>query len=145
MNWGRIDPGELPEALLALGVRFHGHLGPFLVAGLRMGSLALRLLKHPGYHGIRATVETGSDPPLSCLADGIQVASGCTVGKGNLKVVDQGRPRVRFRTGDRELVVELRGEPLSRFLGAADPEGEARWALFAPEEELFRWELRPSS
>jgi len=145
VNWGRIDPGELPEALLALGVRFHGHLGPFLVAGLRMGSLALRLLKHSGYRGIEAVVETGSDPPLSCLVDGIQVASGCTVGKGNLKVVDRGRPRVIFRTGPRELVVELREGVLSRFLRAADPEREARWALFALEEELFRWELSPSS
>ena len=35
MRWHRIPQDEEPEALLSLGIRLHGHLGPFMVAGLR--------------------------------------------------------------------------------------------------------------
>jgi formylmethanofuran dehydrogenase subunit E len=49
---------------------------------------------------LRADVFTGSDPPLSCLADGIQVGSGCTLGKNNIAVREGGRPEVLFTARD---------------------------------------------
>jgi len=81
-----IDPAAVQlEELLERGTEFHGHLGPFLVCGLRMGLLALRELDSWGHFDLQAVVETGTTPPLSCLIDGIQVATGCTLGKGNTK------------------------------------------------------------
>ena len=86
------------DALVARGAQLHGHCGPFLVLGIRMGLHALSLLHHPGYFGIRAESEAGTRPSLSCLNDGVQIGSGCTLGKGNLVVVGSDRPSVRFTT-----------------------------------------------
>jgi formylmethanofuran dehydrogenase subunit E len=33
-----------------------------------------------------AIVFTGTTPPLSCIIDGIQIGSGCTLGKGNINI-----------------------------------------------------------
>ena len=145
MRWRRIPPDEDLDELLSLVVRLHGHLGPFMVAGLRMGSTALRLLGHPGYRGIVAEVETGTVPPISCLIAGIQVATGCTPGKGNLVIRDGGRPRATFRANGKVLRIELRSPLVERFRAATDPEGLARRILRLPEEELFAWGLSPSS
>lgn len=145
MRWRRIPLDEDPEEILSLGVRLHGHLGPFLVAGLRMGSLVLRLLGHPGYRGIVAEVETGFTPPISCLIDGIQIATGCTPGKGNLVIRDGGRPRAVFRADGKSLRIALRPSRVDEFRTAADPEGLARRVLRLPDSELFEWELSPSS
>jgi len=50
-----------------------------------------------------ATVFTGTEPPVSCLIDGVQFSSCCTLGKGNLAVKEGGRPVVRFYDGIRSL------------------------------------------
>jgi len=145
MRWHRIPQDEEPEALLSLGIRLHGHLGPFMVAGLRMGRLALRLLGHPGYHGIQAVVETGTTPPISCMIDGIQMATGCTTGKGNLVVRDGGEPRATFVAGGKTLRVQLKPQLVEEFRTTEEPEELARRVLHLPKEELFTWELSPLS
>lgn len=141
MSFLTIDPKTDPRELFSLGVRFHGHPGPFLALGIRMGLLALRLLGSPGYRGITAEVETGTEPPLSCLVDGVQVATGCTAGKGNLLIKPHGRAAATFAAGQRRLRVEVRPEWLRRIEeeGAADHLAQA--VLEAPEEELFLWTL----
>jgi len=49
-----IDPAAVRlEELVERGIRFHGHLGPFLVLGLRMGLLALRELSSSGHLDLR--------------------------------------------------------------------------------------------
>jgi formylmethanofuran dehydrogenase subunit E len=139
-----IDPGtaDLRE-VIERGTLLHGHLGPFLVAGIRMGLLAVTLLESPGYFGLRAESEAGSTTPLSCLNDGIQIGSGCTTGKGNLAVIDGGRPRVRFATDDRSVTIELREEIVRSFRGA-DVIESARELETLPIEELLTWTI-PSS
>jgi len=94
------------SSLLRSAIRFHGHLGPYLVLGLRMGLVANRILQPRGPHGLSATVWTKRSPPESCMLDGIQVSSGCTLGKGNLRVKNASRMRARFRKGNRSLLVE---------------------------------------
>jgi len=141
----RIEPGESGlDDLIGLGVRLHGHSGPFLIAGIRAGLLGLKLLDHPGYFGIRAESETGGEPPVSCFSDGIQIGSGCTIGKGNLRVIDSGIPRVRFTTDDgRRVSIELRGEVL-RMFREGEIEAESERARSLPLTELFAW-TGPSS
>ncbi len=143
MHWRRIPPDEGLEALLFFGVRLHGHLGPFMVVGLKMGALALRLLDHPGYQGIEAEVETGTTPPVSCLVDGIQISTGCTAGKGNLRIRDGGIPRATFRVRGRSLRITLKDGWTREFHNATEPEELARRVLYLPEEELFEWEISP--
>lgn len=135
-----IDPDNADlRALVERGTLLHGHLGPYLVAGIRMGLLALRQLNNPGYFGLRAESEAGRTPPLSCLNDGVQIGSGCTAGKGNLRVVGEERPRVRFTSENgRWITIELRPEIASSFRGP-DPIARAREIETVPEEELFEW------
>jgi formylmethanofuran dehydrogenase subunit E len=94
------------QMLLKVGVEFHGHLGPYLVLGLRMGATAVQMLKPKGLHGLAATVWTRTLPPQSCVLDGIQVSSGCTLGKRNIRVIKSKRTKARFRSADRTLIIE---------------------------------------
>jgi len=96
----------LKTGLLKSAVRFHGHLGPYLVLGLRIGLLAVRVLQPRGPHELSATVWTNRSPPESCMLDGIQVSCGCTLGKGNLHVKNASQVQARFRKGDRSLLMK---------------------------------------
>ena len=75
--------------------RFHGHLGPYVVIGYKMGEIANQMLS-PDPFSKKAIAWTGTKPPLSCIIDGIQISSGCTLGKGNIEITLDGIPRVRF-------------------------------------------------
>ena len=140
MEWLKIDPNVDPRDLWELGIRLHGHRGPFLACGIRMGLLALRLLGSSGYSGIEAVAETGSTPPVSCLVDGLQIGCGCTTGKGNLKVVEGGRPAATFSAGERKIRIALREEVARRILDGGAGEDLVDWVFSLPEEELFTWE-----
>ena len=59
------------EELLERASEFHGHGGPFMVVGLRMGLEALRRLCASGWFDIRCRVELNWRPPDSCVIDGI--------------------------------------------------------------------------
>lgn len=74
---------------------FHGHLGPYVVIGYRMGKIANQKLGNNPF-GKKATVYTGTTPPISCIIDGIQISSGCTMGKGNIRVENQKKPTADF-------------------------------------------------
>jgi formylmethanofuran dehydrogenase subunit E len=135
-----IDPRNADlRAMIDRGTLLHGHLGPYLVGGIRMGLLALRELESSGYFGLRAESEAGRTTPLSCLNDGVQIGSGCTAGKGNLHVIGEGKPRVRFIADDgRGITIELRPEIVDSFRGS-DPIAKAGELETIPEEELFEW------
>ncbi|MBU1124752.1 MAG: formylmethanofuran dehydrogenase subunit E family protein [Candidatus Omnitrophica bacterium] len=66
-------------------VKFHGHLGPYLVLGLRAGTLALQRTGSKKYFGIKVKVQGATHKPKSCLIDGLQLATGATYGKGNIR------------------------------------------------------------
>jgi len=136
-----IDPQAIDlDGLIERGTHLHGHLGPFLIAGIRMGLLALELLGSSGYFGIQADSQTGTVTPLSCLTDGVQIGSGCTLGKGNIRVTDEHRPRVHFsdETGKR-VTIEVRPSILQGFLNG-DLNEQAAIAREKAREELFVWE-----
>lgn len=80
--------------------RFHGHLGPFLVIGVRMGEIAKKQLglKDENRVGLDAWIRAPLYPPFSCVIDGIQVATGCTVGNQKLKIEESPKEiRANFR------------------------------------------------
>ena len=132
------------DAMIARGTLLHGHLGPFLVAGIRMGLLALELLDSPGYFGIRAESDAGSITPQSCLNDGIQIGSGCTAGKGNLTIAGSSAPQARFTTDEGLSVqITLRPEIVAGFPNN-DLHAESERLKSLPAEELFTW-TNPSS
>lgn len=71
--------------LLKKAEEFHGHLGPFLVLGVRMGLFAMKELGCDGWgKELSASVHLPLKTPFTCIVDGIQVATGCTLGKMNI-------------------------------------------------------------
>ncbi|MCK4580686.1 MAG: formylmethanofuran dehydrogenase subunit E family protein [Dehalococcoidia bacterium] len=137
----RIDPKAVDlDRMIDRGIHLHGHRGPFLIAGIRMGLLALELLGNSGYFGLEAESETGTVTPLSCLTDGVQIGSGCTLGKGNIRVTDARRACVHFldKSG-RRVTIKLRPKIYEGFLnGRLEEQSEV--ARDKPREELFIWE-----
>ena len=79
--------------------QFHGHLGPYAVIGYRMGLIANEKLGKDPFCK-KAIIYTGTTPPLSCIVDGIQMSSGCTLGKGNLTVQSDHVPKALFSTDE---------------------------------------------
>ena len=90
---------------------FHGHLGPYATIGYRMGIAANRELGGNAFKKV-AIVFSGTVTPLSCMIDGIQLSSGCTLGKGNITVEDLQEPRAIFsdKEGTKSIEISLRDE-----------------------------------
>lgn len=63
---------------------FHGHLGPYLVLGLKAGEFAIKKLGCTKYFGLEVKVFGAQEKPKSCLIDGLQLSTGATFGKGNI-------------------------------------------------------------
>ncbi|RQW81393.1 MAG: formylmethanofuran dehydrogenase [Methanothrix sp.] len=83
---------------------FHGHLGPFIVLGYRMGRYAKRNLCADPFH-MTAVVYCSGTPPESCMADGIQIGSGCTLGKRNIDLIASKEIRCIFTSGEKKLTL----------------------------------------
>ena len=120
---------------------FHGHLGPFVVIGYRMGLLANEALGGSGFSK-KATVMTGTKPSISCMIDGIQLSSGCTTGKGNLVVEDRKEARAIFtdREGIMNIEISLREEIRQRIEAELTRENEEDMSIEMfrlPDDELF--------
>lgn len=124
--------GPLPEDLAALK-RFHGHLGPYVVLGMRMGHYARERFPNRIY----ATLLSGTNRPLSCLADGVQFASCCTVGKANLSIREGGKAAAMFTDGTTAFKLIVRQEILERIEGMTG-EDEDRMSLGLFQESALR-------
>ena len=76
--------------------KFHGHLGPFIVLGYRMGRFAIQYFGDNPFD-LFATVYCSGKPPESCIVDGVQLGSGCTFGKRNIELIVSNQISVVFR------------------------------------------------
>lgn len=82
-----------PKEFLEVGQKFHGHKCPAMPLGLRVGAAAMNRLgveRSPDAQLV-ALVELGNDHCATCFGDGIQVITGCTFGKGNIKKLNYGK------------------------------------------------------
>ncbi|MCD6548111.1 MAG: TraR/DksA C4-type zinc finger protein [Thermodesulfobacterium sp.] len=77
---------EVKKEFLKLLFDFHGHKCWASALGLRAGLIALRELKtqRTGTRSLYCLIEVGHAHGAVCFADGVQVATGCSIGKGNL-------------------------------------------------------------
>ena len=93
-------------------VKFHGHLGPWLVLGLLMGPYALKRIRAGKYFKLRVKVWGASEKPKSCLIDGLQLSTGATYGKGNIEKIRGARVRVLFHNleNNKKAVISLNEE-----------------------------------
>jgi len=101
------------ESAIHAAESLHGHLGPFLVIGVRMGRLALKTLGIGTSRSdeLRADVNVPLSTPFSCIIDGIQATTQCTIGNQKLKVNDSEEEIVAYferKNPNRALKIRLK-------------------------------------
>jgi len=136
------------EEILEKAVSFHGHLGPFLVLGIRMGFIGLRELRvERGNPKLRVTVMTKPSVPFSCVIDGIQAATKCTIGNRKLRLKNSPKnilAKFRILEGNKVTVTldltkqEELEKRLSKHASSQKVEKIARSIISMPERELFK-------
>ncbi len=84
-----IQPNDYFEA----GLKLHGHRCPAMPLGLRAGAAAMNKLgvERAADGQLMALIEIGEDHCATCFADGVQMITGCTFGKGNIKKLHYGK------------------------------------------------------
>lgn len=119
--------------------RFHGHLGPYLVVGYRMGVIANKVLSNNPFSK-EVIVGTGIKPPLSCIIDGIQISSGCTLGKGNISVQSEGTPKAHFTCNGKHIEIILKSsiqQDIDNNVTEDNMISYSKKLYLKPDEELF--------
>lgn len=139
------------EELLRKVAEIHGAAGPFAVAGYRMGAAALRKLElEPGRFDLLVVHESPAKVQWSCVADGLQAATGTSVGKLNLRWLETSDDRVESRIGTRDGSKQLIGKLAPAFLERfKDVPRErlleaGREVATLPEEQIFTLEPPPA-
>ena len=99
-------------ALLAEAGRYHGHLCPGQVLGVRMAILGcerLGIVQPKSSKRLIVFVETDR-----CGADAIQTVTGCTLGKRTLKLVDYGKLAATFLDTETGRAVRIAAQESAR-------------------------------
>jgi formylmethanofuran dehydrogenase subunit E len=103
-----------------------------MVIGLRMGLLALKTLDSPGWFNLHCRVRLRPSPPDSCVIDGLQSSTGCTLGKRNIEIEEGEGVASEFKSGGRVLRLTLKPEIL--YMIRSDPES-GQWREYEDEYE----------
>jgi len=127
-------------------IKFHGHLGPYLVLGILAGEEALRKLKCKKYFGLAVKVRGAAEKPKSCLIDGLQLSCGATYGKGNIKKAGGSLIKIEFRNkqNSSKIVFDLKDElqkKLEELKTHSDSERFAKKLYKSNLSELFNLRL----
>ena len=94
--------------IVVLTNEFHEHMGIYSILGAKMG-LRAREYYHLGIDELSIVTFAGSQPPCSCLNDGLQVSTGSTMGHGTIMLGEGGVfPGARFSFKDRQIELEIR-------------------------------------
>ena len=135
------------DIILKRAVEFHGHLGPFLVIGLRMGLIGLRELKsEKGTGKLRVTASLKYSVPFSCVLDGIQVTTGCTFGNQKLTLRDASGISAEFQLPSKKQVKvavnqiafnKLKKKLLSEKISNSEIQELAKLVASVPENDFF--------
>jgi len=82
-----------PHEFLSAGQLLHGHKCPAMPLGLRAGAAALDALgvERSTDGQLEAILELGDGHCAHCFADGVQMITGCTLGKGNIRKLGYGK------------------------------------------------------
>ena len=147
------------KEVLSNAFKFHGHICWASAIGVRAGLTALRELgvRRAGSSAeLHCIIEIGNNHGAQCFADGVQYATGCTFGKGNIEKAGWGKlaftlidkrkeraVRVSYRPGRHKLISQS-AFMKKRALGVLPteiPEEEAQEVVNiiwdAPEDEVL--------
>jgi formylmethanofuran dehydrogenase subunit E len=143
------ENNEQLESQVENAVKFHDHLGPFLVIGIRMGIAANKFLKSESHNqNMKAIVELPLRTPFSCILDGIQVTTHCTLGNQRLKTKKSFRRiSARFASTDSDKVLivtvspEIVREVREQMSKGATNEPLAETIASMPESRLLSFDM----
>lgn len=107
--------GEEEWKAALLTNELHRHLGIYSLVGAKMGIRAREILEAP-FDALTVESFASLKPPLSCMNDGLQVATGASLGRGAITVSqeDPPRPSARFTNGAMVLELTLKKEFITR-------------------------------
>jgi pyrimidine-specific ribonucleoside hydrolase len=97
--------------ITALTSEIHSHLGIYSILGAKLGLRIMEYL-HAGLDEVSIVSLAGSQPPVSCFNDGIQVGTGATIGYGKITVKETNNPRpaVIVEYNKRRILFRLKDE-----------------------------------
>jgi len=134
------------SATLGAARGFHGHVGPFLILGVRAGVIGLRELETVKENkDLRVKASLLYSLPYSCILDGLQVATGCTIGNKRLTFENLPSFTISFATSKggavtvsilRNALEDLKSE-LARSAGSQEVERLAFPVTSKAESELL--------
>ena len=110
------------------------------MAGVRIGAAGLRAAGADGYFDVDVNVEGPlALPPQACFLDGLQVATGATLGKRNLKWVEAPRLAVRVKNVHTGKTVVVRPTPaMMEWIASAKGSPLVRRTRIVPQPPLTR-------
>ncbi|MDZ7799104.1 MAG: FmdE family protein [Patescibacteria group bacterium] len=83
--------------------KFHGHIGPYAVTGYIIGQL---VKSHFGKIE-KIVIYNPLKTPYSCLIDGLQLSSGCTVGCSSIILKKAGDLKIIIYLSNKKIVINL--------------------------------------
>lgn len=121
-------------------IRFHGHDGPFLALGYRLGEYLNEKLRPEGIMDFKITVKTRAEKPFTCIIDGLQCSTFATMGKRNIMVKKgHGKDiRVMIERGSRRYTYRITKKALNICLGTEDLKKASQRILKSPQYALWR-------
>ncbi len=121
-------------------VRFHGHNGPFLALGYKLGKHLIRRLRTKGIMDLKIMVKCKAAKPFTCLIDGLQCSTFATLGKGNINIrrCVRGDIAVLVKKGKRNYTYKITDRAMKLCLMATDLERAAVKILRAPPKDLWK-------
>jgi formylmethanofuran dehydrogenase subunit E len=131
--------------LIKKAADFHGHLGPFLVIGVRMGKIAQKNLNTNTIENkLRAIVKIPLSPPFSCILDGIQATTKCTIGNQKLRIENSQKEitaRFENQNSDKRMKISVNPKTVEELMnrlseGVSDRELAGK-IVHMPESQLF--------
>jgi len=89
---GMVNPtikkyGLIEWKAVVLTNEIHGHTGIYSIIGAKMGVRAMEFF-NVGVNNMEVVSFAGTEPPLSCFNDGIQISTGSTIGQGLITISD---------------------------------------------------------
>jgi len=151
MKTAKSEINEELTSLIEKAADFHGHLGPFLVIGVRMGSSAKKVFNENAGESdeLRVTARLPLLTPFSCILDGIQATTQCTVGNQKLRMENsQEKIAVYFEHQNSDKTLRLHVNPKiieylkNRYSERASNEELAQEIASMPQSQLFIIENR---
>lgn len=97
----------------------HRHLGLYSILGAKMGLRARELLG-ASLDELHVESLAGLRPPVSCLNDGLQTATGASLGRGTIRVPETDTPKAAavFTFGEKRLQLRVRPEAVAKVQAA---------------------------